>query len=248
MNCVTNSLIQNSGLFNEVFMQPGCEDSGISLGAALAVTKQKAPLHTVYTGPAFDSDHIGKLLEERGVRATRHEDIATAVAELLADNQIVGWVQGGLEYGPRALGARSILANPADRAMRDKVNTVKHREDWRPFGPSVLAEAAEDLFETPHESRFMLRSFQVRSEWAARMGAIVHVDGSTRPQTVEPGDHQRYYNLIKAFAGLTGIPGVLNTSFNDAHEPIVSSPDDALRTFFSTGLGALALGDYLIVK
>lgn len=248
MNCVTNSVIQDSGIFKEMFLQPGCEDSGVSLGSALAVGKTKMSLDTVYTGPSFSDDEIAQWLETRGIKGQRHEDIAAAVAKLVAEGNIVGWFQGGLEYGPRALGSRSIIANPGDPGMKDKVNAVKSREPWRPFGPSVLAEAADDLFENPHASPYMLRSFQVRPEWQSKMPAIVHVDGSTRPQTVTEAANPRYYRMIRAFKGLTGLPGVLNTSFNNFDEPIVSSPDDAIKTFYTSGLDALAIGSHLVVK
>ena len=248
MNCVTNSLIQDSGIFKELFLQPGCEDSGVSLGSALAVGQTKIPLETAYTGPSFSDDQIAAWLELRGIQAQRHEDIATAVAGLLADGKVIGWFQGGLEYGPRALGNRSIVANPGAPGMQDHVNSVKSREPWRPFGPSVLAEAADDLFVNAYPSPYMLRSFQVRPEWRDRMAAVVHVDGSTRPQTVTEAANPRYYRLIKAFHALTGLPGVLNTSFNNFDEPIVATPDDAIRTLYTSGLDGLAIGSHLIMK
>lgn len=248
MNCVTNSMIQDSGLFKEIFLQPGCEDSGVSMGSALAVAQQKIALETPYTGPSFTDEQIGKWLEKRGIAAQKQEDIAEAVANILADGNIVGWFQGGLEYGPRALGNRSILANPATHEMKDWVNNVKNRELWRPFGPSVLAEYANDLFEKAHPSPYMLRSFQVKPNWQDKMPAITHIDGSTRPQTVEQSVNQRYYRLIKAFEKNSGLPGVLNTSFNNFDEPIVSTPDDAIKTFFTSGLDVLAIGNHIITK
>lgn len=246
MNCVANSVIQNSGLFSEVFIQPGCEDSGIALGAAAALAEGRVKLDTVYTGPLFSDHQIKSTLDSQGVKATRYENIASKVAELLADDQVVGWFQGGLEYGPRGLGARSILANPSSVVTRDRVNFIKEREPWRPFGPSVLAECADDLFEKAHESKYMLRSFTVRDIWRDRLAAVVHVDGSTRPQTVAASDNSRYYEMIKEFEKLTGLPAVLNTSFNSYDEPIVCSPLDAIKTFHKTGLGALAIGNYLV--
>jgi carbamoyltransferase len=248
MNCVTNSVVQNSGLFSEVFMQPGCEDSGIALGSALAYTKQKTPLTTPYSGPSFTNDQIAQVIQERGIHATRHDDIASVAARLVVGGELVGWFQGGLEYGPRALGNRSILANPTHAEMKDRVNAAKSREPWRPFGPSVLAEHADQLFEHPHESRYMLRSFQVRQEWQDRMAAAVHVDGSTRPQTVSTEDNPLYHELISNVHELTGTPAVLNTSFNSWDEPIVSTPGEAIRTFASTGLNSLVIGNYLIRK
>ena len=248
MNCVTNSLIQDSGIFKDLYLQPGCEDSGVSMGSALAVGQTKIPLETAYTGPSFSDDEIAAWLEHRGIQTERHEDIATAVAGLLADGKIIGWFQGALEYGPRALGNRSILANPGDPGMKDRVNAVKSREPWRPFGPSVLAEAADDLFVNAYPSPYMLRSFQVRPEWQDRIPAAVHVDGSTRPQTVEASANPRYHRLIRAFADLTGLPAVINTSFNNFDEPIVATPDDAIRTLYTSGLDGLAIGSHLIMK
>lgn len=248
MNCVSNSVVQDSGLFEDVFIQPGCEDCGVALGSAVALIKEKVPLTSVYTGPSFSDEEVGIYLKNLRIRSTKHDSIADKAASLLADNIIIGWFQGGLEYGPRALGGRSILANPATTEMRDEVNRVKSREPWRPFGPSVLAERAADLFENPHESNYMLRSFAVRKAWRSRLAAVVHVDGSTRPQTVRREDNPCYYDLIKSFDNITGTPGILNTSFNNYDEPIVASPLDAIRTFYSTNLGALVLGNHLILK
>lgn len=248
MNCVANSIVQNSGIFKDVFIQPGCEDCGVALGSALAWLNQKVPLRTPYLGPAFNDHDIGAMLEARGISAVMNKNITVTVAKLLADNQIVGWFQGGLEYGPRALGNRSILANPATTKMRDKVNAIKRREPWRPFGPSVLAEHANEIFEHSHESNYMLRSFTVREIWRQKLAAVVHVDNSTRPQTVSRHDNPRFYDLIAAFEKLTGIPAVLNTSFNNYDEPIVATPDDALKTFYSSDLDVLVLGAYLVYK
>lgn len=248
MNCVTNSIVQDSGLFKDLFVQPGCEDCGVAMGSALAYSRQEAVLPTPYTGPKFSDEAIATVLTSLGIRSVRHDSIAHKAAELLATGTVMGWFQGGMEYGPRALGGRSILANPATTSIRDEVNRIKRREPWRPFGPSVLAEHTADLFENPHDSPYMLRSFMVRPEWQERLAAVVHVDGSTRPQTVARPDNPRYYDLIQAFYGLTGLPAVLNTSFNDYDEPIVATPIDAIKTFYSTNLGALVLGDRLILK
>lgn len=248
MNCVTNSMVQDSQIFSDVFMQPACEDSGIGLGAALAVTKQKIPFDSVYKGPAYTDQDIEQALVKRGIRAQRQEDAALAAAQLIAQGKIVGWFQGGMEFGPRALGGRSILASPESRTMADRVNLVKGRESWRPFGPSVLAERADEMFENPHESPYMLRSFRVRDAWRARIPAVVHVDGSTRPQTVARPDNPIYYDLIDHFAELTGLPAVLNTSFNNFDEPIVATPGDAIRTFYTTGMDALVMGSWVVEK
>lgn len=248
MNCVTNSLIQNSGLFKDVFVQPACEDSGVALGSVLALTQERVELSTAYTGPAFSDEEIGGILGRLGIRAVVYDDISTKGAELLAKGDVIGWFQQGAEFGPRALGARSILAHPGTVEMRDRVNKIKSRELWRPFGPSVAEERADELLYDPHESKYMLRSFRVKEDWSAKLPAITHVDGTTRPQTVERDDNPRFYDLIKAFEQLTGLPAVLNTSFNSHGEPMVATPEDALRTYYSTCLGALILGNHLLVK
>lgn len=248
MNCVTNSIVQNSGIFDDIFLQPGCEDCGISLGSALAVTKQKVSPLNAYLGPCYTDEEIASLLKSSSITFTRLTYAPQEAAKLVAANLVIGWFQGRLEYGPRALGNRSILAHPASTVTRDRVNGLKHREGWRPFGPSVLAERASDLFERSHESPFMLRSFTVKDSWRKRLTGVTHIDGSTRPQTVSKHDNPLFYELIRQFNDLTGIPAVLNTSFNDHDEPIVATPRDALKTFRTTRLDALVLGNFLIMK
>ena len=172
-----------------------------------------------------------------------------ATAELMRDGAIVGWFQGRMELGPRALGARSILAHPGMAEMKDRVNAeVKHREGWRPFAPSILEEEAASLVEDACPAPFMLLTFTVQPEWRERLTAATHVDGTVRIQTVSARTNARFHQLIERFRDLTGIPAVLNTSFNDRGEPIVMTPRDALRTFFSTGLEHLAIGDFLVSK
>jgi carbamoyltransferase len=248
MNCVANSVIENSGIFDALFLQPACEDNGVAIGSALAHLGTKATLSTPYLGPSFSDTDIRNHLAKRKIPAVQSTDIAAEAAEMLAQGLVVGWFQGGLEYGPRALGARSILANPSIEGMQDIVNQAKRREPWRPFGPSVLAERADDLFVNAVPSPYMLRSFIVRPEWRKKLAATVHVDGSTRPQTVEQSAHPRYHDLITKFCRHTGIPAVLNTSFNDDREPIVMTPDDAIQTFYTTGLDALVIGNHIIRK
>ena len=174
---------------------------------------------------------------------------ADTAADLLVRDQLIGWYQGREEFGPRALGNRSILADPRDVRNRDRVNNaVKFREDWRPFAPSVLEEAGTSLFEDYHSTPFMTLTFQVRPEKKEAIAAAVHVDGSARVQSVTRDQNARYYDLIKSFAAKTGVPAVLNTSFNLKGEPIVNSPFDAIRTFYTSGLDALILDRYLICK
>lgn len=248
MNCVTNSVLQDSGIFKDVFIQPGCEDNGVAMGSALAYLKQGTRLETPYSGPSYDDHELKGLLEALGIRHTSHDDIGKVAAGLIAGGNVLGWFQGGLEFGPRALGNRSILAHPGSKEMRDRVNGIKRREPWRPFGPSVLEERMDAIFMNSHSSPYMLRSFQVAEEWQTALRGIVHVDGSTRPQTVTEQSNPRLHSLLTAFEKMTGLPGVINTSFNDYFEPIVATPLDALRTFSTTGLDALVLGKHLITK
>jgi carbamoyltransferase len=174
---------------------------------------------------------------------------AETAADLLTGGKIIGWYQGREEFGPRALGNRSILADPRDVRNRDRVNNaVKFREEWRPFAPSVLEEAGNSLFENYHTTPFMTLTFQVRPEKKAAIAAAVHVDGSARVQSVTRDQNERYYDLIKTFAAKTGVPALLNTSFNLKGEPIVNSPFDAIRTFYTSGLDALFLDRYFVAK
>ncbi len=161
----------------------------------------------------------------------------------------MGWFQGRMECGPRALGNRSILASPVSVEIRDRVNReVKHRELWRPLAPTVLAEHAPEYFEVDRESPFMLLATKVRKERRKEVAGVTHVDGTARPQTLEKRVNQRYYALIESFESITGVPMVLNTSFNDRGEPLVCTPQEAIRDFLGTGLDALAIGDFLVKK
>jgi carbamoyltransferase len=177
------------------------------------------------------------------------ENVAATTAELLAGGKIIGWFQGRMEFGPRALGHRSILADPRDPEMNAKVNNaVKFREWWRPFAPSMLKEAAPEYIESAFDSPFMILTAQVRPEKRDVIPSVTHVDGSARPQTVEKDVNPLYWNLIDEFGKRTGVPVLMNTSFNLRGEAIVNTPTDAIRTFFSSGMDALAIGSYLVEK
>lgn len=257
LNATMNGKIARSGLVDNIFIQPEAGDAGGSLGAAymgyLRLGHELTPVempHT-YWGIGFDDDEIQKALDIVKVKYTRlsDKDLVEVVAELLADQKIVGWFQGRGEWGPRALGARSILGDPRDREMLYKVNAaVKYRDGWRPFAPSMLEEAADDFLEDSVYSPFMIMTFPVRKEKQHLIPAVVHVDGTTRPQMVRRSVNPLYYDLIKRFGDKTGIPIVMNTSFNLKGEPVVNSPRDAIRTFYSSGLDALAIGSFLIEK
>ncbi len=255
LNSKANGKILTSGLVDNLFVQPAAGDDGVCLGAALAPHLDaggKLPLHKMrhaYLGPASSDAEIEKALTTYKIRHTRVSDPASAAAELLAAGKILGWFQGRMEFGPRALGSRSILADPRDPEMTAKVNNaVKFREWWRPFAPSMLAGAAADFIESATDSPFMILTAQVRPEKRAVIPAVTHVDGSARPQTVERDANPLYWKLICEFGGLTGVPVVVNTSFNLRGEPIVCTPTDAIRTFFSSGMDALVIGSFLVEK
>ena len=259
LNCVANGRIVREGPFENVWIQPATGDDGIAIGCAyyghLALRQQP---RSYVMGHAYLGRRYGREDEQRAFASwptrvvTRHErvaDIAAATAEQLAEGKIVGWFQGGSEFGPRALGNRSILADPRNPAMKDLLNArVKHRQSFRPFAPAVLAERSHEIFESGADSPFMLLSMQVRPEWQERVPAIVHVDGSARVQTVHRESNPAFHALIEAFAKQTGVPVLLNTSFNVRGEPIVETPTDAMRCFLGTDIDVLVIHDLLIEK
>ncbi len=255
MNSKANGRILASGLVDDVFIQPAATDDGTAIGAALVAHRLASGSHRpyrmedVYLGDGYSDDEIESFLRTCKIQFTRPADISRTAAELLASGKIVGWFQGRMEFGPRALGNRSILADPRDAAMRDRVNAVaKFREGWRPFAPSVLLERAEEYFVGCKDSPFMILTFPVVEEKKSVIPAVTHVDGSARVQTVKKEVNPLYHALIEQFGRLTGVPVVMNTSFNLREEPIVCSPKDALRTFYSSGLDALCIGPFLIEK
>jgi len=255
LNSKANGKILASGIVEKIFVQPAASDDGAALGAALAPYLDRGgqlpnrAMRHAYLGPAFDDDEIETALKTYKLRYTPVDDPAAAAAELLAKGKILGWFQGRMEFGPRALGARSILADPRDPEMTAKVNNaVKFREWWRPFAPSIKKEAASDFLEGATDSPFMILTAQVRAEKRSVIPAVTHVDGSARPQTVEREVNPLYWHLIDEFGKRTGVPLVMNTSFNLRGEAIVNTPTDAVRTFFSSGMDALAIGSFLVEK
>jgi carbamoyltransferase len=255
LNSKANGKILISGLVDDLFVQPAAADDGVALGAALApylVNEGRVSmtrLRQLYWGPESSDEEIEKTLCTYKLRATRLEDPASTAAEMLAEGRILGWFEGRMEFGPRALGGRSILADPRDPEMNAKVNNaVKFREWWRPFAPALLAEAAPEYLESAHDSPFMIFTSVVRPEKRKEIPSVTHVDGTARPQTVEPDVHPLYYRMIQAFGERTGVPVIMNTSFNLRGEPIVCTPTDAIRTFFSSGMDALVIGPYLVEK
>src|SRR5579885_916885 len=257
LNCTTNRVLYENGLFSNLYIQPAAHDAGTALGAALLLSNSlaDAPRNAVmshaYLGPAFSDEEIESVLQERRVNYRRVGQIEKVVAELLSQQKIVGWFQGGMEFGPRALGNRSLLADPRDGNMREILNRkIKHREPFRPFAPSVLEEEVDTWFirsKYTYASDFMLLAYQVKEHLRERIPAVIHIDGTSRIQVVRRETNERYYQLIAEFFRLTGIPLVLNTSFND-DEPIVCTPHDALETFQKTGMDYLAIGNYLVTR
>jgi carbamoyltransferase len=201
-----------------------------------------------FLGPSYGERDIETCLQRAKLRYHRLADIAEDTADLLAGDTLIGWFQGAMEFGPRALGARSILASPVSPAMQDLLNEIKDREDFRPVAPVVLEEAAGEWFEGAAESPFMLFTYQVRPQQAHRIPAVRHVDGSARVQTINRSQHPLYYDLIRAFGRRTGIPVLVNTSFNTRGEPVVCTPRDAIEAYSSSPLDALVIGPFLLTK
>lgn len=255
LNCTANGKIFTHTPFEEVFVQPAAGDNGTSLGAALYWSnpgpgRVTPPLQHAYLGPSYGRVRAEGALRAAGVRYTdmSEDGLIQRVAQLLAEGNVVGWYQGRMEWGPRALGARSLLADPRRASIKEKINRIiKKREPFRPFAPSILEERAADFFEHYHSSPYMLFTFPVRSNQRAVIPAVTHTDGTARPQGVTSDNNPRYYRLIRRFDELTGVPAVLNTSFN-VQEPIVCTPDEALATFLGCEMNYLALDNFLVTK
>lgn len=255
LNCKANGLVQASGDVDDLLIQPAAGDDGASLGSAIDAyhlsggTGVPDALTNASLGQALTDERIEAALRGYKVVYTRVEDPAKAAADRLARSEVVGWFQGRAEFGPRALGNRSILADPRDVRMRDKVNAaVKYRELWRPFAPSVLAEFASDMFEGCRESPFMIVTFRATERARKEIPAVVHVDGTSRVQTVTKEANPLYERLLRRFYKLTGVPAIMNTSFNLKGDPIVNDVRDAVQTFFSSGLDSLVIGSFCLDK
>jgi carbamoyltransferase len=255
LNSKANGKIQASGMVDNIFVQPAASDDGVALGAVFAPYLDNGgrlpmrPMRHVYLGPEFSDAEIEKALRTYKLRVTKLDNVAKTTGELLANGKIIGWFQGRMEFGPRALGHRSILADPRDPEMNAKVNNaVKFREWWRPFAPSMLKEVAGEYLEHPCDSPFMILTNPVRPEKRKIIPSVTHVDGSARPQTVEKDINPLYWDLINEFGKCTGVPVIMNTSFNLRGEAIVNTPTEAVRTFFSSGMDALIIGSYMVEK
>ena len=254
MNGVMNQRLAESGSFKDIYLSPVSGDAGLALGAALLHAtagdrSTRAQLGTAALGPEYGVDQVRAALDEVGAQYEDVSDPAETAAQAIADGKVVGWYQGRMEYGARALGQRSILADPRIAAMRDRVNAVvKFREGFRPFAPSVLAEAAGRYFDGIYDTPFMTSTFAVRPDARDVIPAVTHVDGTARVQTVRAAESPLYYRLISEVGKRTGVPVVLNTSFNIKGQPIVENPNQAISTFFGSGLDLLVAGPLVVRK
>ena len=255
LNCKMNGELHRRGLADEIFVQPLAYDGGVSLGAAQALAAEKGDdprfeMDHLFWGPGYGNDEIEAVLRASRARYRRSTRVAEEAARMIADGKIVGWFQGRMEGGPRALGGRSILADPRNPEMKDLVNDrVKFREAWRPFALSILEEHFAEYVKKPAKSPFMIMAFDVADARRSDIPSAMHsADHTTRPQTVSRRTSPLYWELIECFRGITGVPGVLNTSFNVKDEPIVCTPRDALRCFYGTGMDSLVIGDCVLEK
>jgi carbamoyltransferase len=259
LNCVANGRVAREAGFENVWIQPAAGDDGIAIGCAyygwLEILKRRRDfvMEHSYVGKPYSDQEAAKELQKFLVRiqvdAVKSENVCRDTARLLADQKVIGWFQDRSEFGPRALGNRSLIADPRKPEMKDILNSrVKHRQAFRPFAPIVLAERMKEVFEGDEDSPFMLIAKPVRPEWRDKIPAIVHVDGTARVQTVREATNPMLYRLLKEFEALTGVPVLINTSFNIKGEPIVETPLDAVNCFLTTGVDHLVMHDTIVSK
>jgi carbamoyltransferase len=255
LNCVMNARLRDRGPFKRIWVQPAAGDAGTALGAALWVDLQQRQteeraycMDHAFLGPAYGDKEIEEFLRWSKLPYRWLANVAEEAADILVQDRVIGWFQGRMEFGPRALGARSILASPIHAEMQAKLNEIKDREDFRPVAPVVLEEAAANWFTNAGVSPFMLFVYDVPPDKADRIPAVRHVDGTARIQTINRDQNPAYYDLLKAFQARTGVPVLVNTSFNTRGEPIVCSPRDAVESFWTSPLDALVIGSFLLEK
>jgi carbamoyltransferase len=255
LNCVANARIRDKGPFKHIWVQPASGDDGTALGAALWVDAQERKdaersfvMDHCYWGPGYSDDEIEKFMKWCKVPYRKLTNVAEETAEILSQDKIIGWYQDRMEFGPRALGSRSILASPINPSMQARLNEVKDREDFRPVAPVVLQEEAHNWFKQAEYSPFMLFIYDVLEEKADQIPAVRHTDGTARIQTINQHQHKKYYDLLKAFHQKTGVPVLVNTSFNTLGKPIVCTPRDAIECFWSSPFDALVIGSFIIEK
>lgn len=246
---IEDNIVENYSIF------PNAGDAGLSLGAALYVSQKFSRENTaqkidhIYWGPQYSNDEIESILKERNLPYRRSDNISQDAARALADQKIIGWFQGKMESGPRALGGRSILFDPGKPENKDIINMrVKFREPFRPFCPSIMEEYAHEYLATSYKDRYMITACNVKTEKRNVIPAVTHVDGTCRPQLISRQINRRFWELLDNFHQYTGVPVILNTSFNIKGEPIVCSPRDAIKCFFDTGLDVLCIGDFIVTK
>jgi carbamoyltransferase len=253
MNCKMNGAIAEMSEVSDIYVQPASADNGISLGAAYLMAQRAGvtpeAMGHAYWGPSFSDDEVENALKEAKLDYQHSSNVVERTAKYLREGRIVGWFQGRMEVGARALGGRSILANPLILNMRDKLNLeVKHREDWRPFCPSLPVDDYPRYFGNKPPSDYMILAFGVEPSMRPLLPAVVHVDGSARPQTVRRASNPKFYDLLKAFGRSMGHPVLVNTSFNIQGEPIVCTPREAIRCFGGTGIDVLVINNFITVK
>jgi len=260
LNCTTNGVIARSGLFKNIFIQPAANDEGCSVGAALIANSmtnsgcsKNEKWEDTYFGPEYSENEIYEELNNYSnkIQWKKEKSITSVVADKLNEGSVIGWFHGKMEFGPRALGNRSILADPRDATMKDRINSkVKHREAFRPFAPAVLEELASEYFDMTglNNSPFMLFTVPVRKDYQNIIPAVTHVDKTSRIQTVSKKYNKLFWDLISEFKKLSGVGVLLNTSFNIKNEPIVCSPRDAILSFLNSEIDFLAIGNYLVKK
>jgi carbamoyltransferase len=248
-----NRILLDQRYIRNLYVQPAANDSGSSLGAAAYAAAKAgdtiAPMTHAYYGPQYTNEEIEQELKLSGYSYTKEADICIRAAGLLANAKVVGWFQGRMEWGPRALGNRSILGNPTVPGTADRINEIiKFREKWRPFCPAILKEHCSRVYGSSHPAPFMTIAFKALPGWKERIPEVVHVDGTMRPQAVDKETNPKFHRLIEHFLSLSGVPVVINTSLNRRGEPMICSPKDALLMFRESGLDYLAIGDFLVTK
>ena len=255
LNSLANGKVLEKTRFKNLFVPPVPDDSGAGLGAAnfcfnvINKKEKRYVLNNNYLGPDFSNNEIKKILNKYKIKYQYINNVSKEAAKSIANSKIIGWFQGKIEFGDRALGNRSILADPRNKDMKSRVNnSIKYREQFRPFAPAILNEYTSDFFDHPQSSFFMERTLKIKKIKQKLIPAVTHLDGTGRLQTVNKVNNQKFYELIVEFYKLTKIPVVLNTSFNYKGDPIVCSPDDAIKTFYLSGLDELYLGNYRVIK
>jgi carbamoyltransferase len=254
LNCVANQQLMNADFVDDIFIQPAAGDAGISLGAAWLASKTSdiSPIQTndTYLGSSYSDEEIETILKISNLNYSFSQNVSKEAAEAINQNKVIGWFQGRMEFGPRALGNRSILANPTSPEMQSIVNEkIKFRESFRPFCPSVLEEDAHLYFEGKQVlSPYMTITYKVKNEVISKIPSVTHIDKTARIQTVNQNQNPLFYNLLFELKKMNGHGVVMNTSFNLSHEPIVCNPRDAIATFFASGMDVLFLGNFKIEK